>query len=44
MNGSWGLPKWRSQCGLGVSPSREASAVLGSPQVKKPLRSWGLPK
>ncbi len=20
--GSWGSPKWRSQCGLGVSPSR----------------------
>ncbi len=24
-----------SQCGLGVSPSREATAVLGSPQVEQ---------
>ena len=36
-----------SQCGLGGFPHEQLAnheRVLGSPQVKKPVRSWGLPK
>ena len=36
-----------SRCGLGENPHEQLAnheRVLGSPQVEKPVRSWGLPK